>query len=394
MLLLALMLACDPAPTDDADADPSVVDEDPPEDTEPAPVDSDGDGYFSVESGGDDCDDANPAAFPGAPEVWYDGVDQQCDGVVDDGDQDGDGQDWSDVGGLDCDDADPLAVFPELVEAYPPDGSVGVVDPTDLWVTVPKAHVAAVTLTVLGPDGPLSGAEAVEGASLHFAPADPLEPVTSYTLQLTGACGTVSASFTTADDGAIDPASLVGHGWRFDLDAGSMVLPAALGPILLPYLTDDLLLSALASGASTVDLRAGRAADGVPTQDLCGETADSVGDLSATPLLVVSYPYLDTNADFVLRDAVVTATLVSAAAPMTDAVLEGDIDTRDLGALGVGTPAEVCDLFVAFGERCVACSDGAPFCVPVRIEDLPNGPSPAAVVERTAADIAADPRCP
>ena len=87
MLLLALMLACDPAPTDDADADPPVVDEDAPDDTEPVLVDADEDGFFSVESGGDDCDDANPNAFPGAPEVWYDGVDQACNGARDDGDQ-------------------------------------------------------------------------------------------------------------------------------------------------------------------------------------------------------------------------------------------------------------------------------------------------------------------
>jgi len=52
-----------------------------PGDTTPAPpVDDDGDGV-PVE---DDCDDADGAVFPGAPEVC-DGVDQDCDGVADDG---------------------------------------------------------------------------------------------------------------------------------------------------------------------------------------------------------------------------------------------------------------------------------------------------------------------
>jgi hypothetical protein len=40
--------------------------------------------------GNTDCDDDNPWAWPGAPETWYDGVDADCSGG-DDFDQDGDG---------------------------------------------------------------------------------------------------------------------------------------------------------------------------------------------------------------------------------------------------------------------------------------------------------------
>jgi hypothetical protein len=51
------------------------------------PQDLDGDG--SPE--GDDCDDANPLVFPGAVE-FVDGIDNDCDGVIDEGrDMDGDG---------------------------------------------------------------------------------------------------------------------------------------------------------------------------------------------------------------------------------------------------------------------------------------------------------------
>jgi hypothetical protein len=49
-----------------------------------------------------DCDDADAAVRPGAPEVWYDGVDADCDGA-DDFDRDGDGA----PAPADCDDGDP-----------------------------------------------------------------------------------------------------------------------------------------------------------------------------------------------------------------------------------------------------------------------------------------------
>ena len=52
--------------------------------------DADGDSHNNINSGGADCDDSNPGVFPNAIELWYDGVDQDCDGLSDfDQDQDG-----------------------------------------------------------------------------------------------------------------------------------------------------------------------------------------------------------------------------------------------------------------------------------------------------------------
>ena len=46
--------------------------------------DSDNDGHQAEAFGGDDCDDASAAVFPGASETC-DGKDNDCDGEVDEG---------------------------------------------------------------------------------------------------------------------------------------------------------------------------------------------------------------------------------------------------------------------------------------------------------------------
>jgi hypothetical protein len=76
--------------------------------------DQDGDGADADAFGGSDCDDLDPLRSPAATEIWYDGLDSNCDGASD-FDQDGDGRDALEFGGTDCNDLDPL-VFPGAVE--------------------------------------------------------------------------------------------------------------------------------------------------------------------------------------------------------------------------------------------------------------------------------------
>ncbi len=73
-------------------------------------LDADQDGFVAPE----DCDDSDPGAYPGAPEIPYDGLDQDCDGL-DITDADGDGFDATEAGGGDCDDQDET-VYPEATE--------------------------------------------------------------------------------------------------------------------------------------------------------------------------------------------------------------------------------------------------------------------------------------
>jgi hypothetical protein len=81
-------------------------------------ADADRDGYIDDDPtcGGDDCDDANPNVYPGAPEVCN-GIDDDCDTIVDDVDADGDGHVTDDpaCGGDDCNDMNPY-VYAGAVE--------------------------------------------------------------------------------------------------------------------------------------------------------------------------------------------------------------------------------------------------------------------------------------
>ena len=79
--------------------------------------DGDEDGYRSEQYGGDDCDDQAATTYPGAVDIPYDGVDSDCSGSDQQNDLDNDGfYDWGTTQ-VDCDDTD-SSIYPGAPDAW------------------------------------------------------------------------------------------------------------------------------------------------------------------------------------------------------------------------------------------------------------------------------------
>ena len=124
---------------------------------DPFDKDVDGDGFIDADPVcmGDDCDDENPAAYPGAVEIC-DGEDNDCDGTVPEDEADGDGDGWMLCSG-DCDDSNP-ETYPEATEVCDNgvdddcDGLVDALDPNCLQGVQWEKHPDNPVLDV-GPAG-------------------------------------------------------------------------------------------------------------------------------------------------------------------------------------------------------------------------------------------------
>jgi len=168
-------------------------------------------GYTALD---DDCDDADPSVYPGAPETWYDGIDSDCDGA-DDMDRDGDGHPGGDDG-TDCDDADATTYPGALDPCDGVDSDCDGVQETSLTedfdTQVDPAHISlngTATQVWNGSDGALRLTEATGGQRgtaffLNRMPSQVFEA--NFTLEVAGGSGADGMSFAILEE--TDPTSI------------------------------------------------------------------------------------------------------------------------------------------------------------------------------------------
>jgi hypothetical protein len=228
-------------------------------------------------------------------------------------------------------------------------------------------------------------------------PADTAVPGdTSVPVDTASTGDTASTADTATPPG---PTLTLGSTFLYDESTVTVTEPGGVGFLLLSTWDTPFLIEAVSRSGTDLTLRMA-VSDGAGQQDLCTETVDLVTDFSADP--VFSYGPADTTVSGQGMTVLVEdLTLMGTFSPTYDRILDtevsGTVDTVPLVPLinPGGGPATVCNTLAVFGVSCSACPSGASaYCLDYASEDSDADLVGITLVERTSADIQADPNCP
>jgi len=269
---------------------------------------------------------------------------------------------------------------------------------SDIRVTLAAADPNATIVVTDASGAEIAGSTEVDDKLLTWT-GDDFAPSSTITVTVNYECDPVSYTLTTSDVGTpVGSTDLTGNVYSLDLTTGVWLEPENVGAILGTFLEDtQIFVRPTEVTPNQITMIGGIGAGGV--QDLCSPTIPFPAADWTDPYFELTAPSLVLDvADVVvnIEDLELSGAFAPDGSRIQGTVMKGSIDTRalvDLVAEG-GEDDAVCVLAGTLGVSCLECSDGSgPFCLSVWVDNITAEGISGSLVERTDADIAADPAC-
>jgi hypothetical protein len=252
-----------------------------------------------------------------------------------------------------------------------------------------------------GPTGLVAGEVtlAEDRETVFFTPSEPLAPETTYTAVLSTCAGDFEVTFATSNLGWPLEVDLTGRTYRVNLAEGRVIEPEGVGDLIVVTLDPVPLLVEVERADEVLELM-GAASEGHGSeQALCSPTIPfPPADFSEAPYFEVDPLLLELEMDGVgmvtVHDFEMSGSFAADGASFGGGTIAGELDARELEFIlkEIKDPEEICELLASFGAGCVPCtSDGEPYCMRLRIDQIPGRQVELDLVEVT--DPSANPDC-
>lgn len=218
------------------------------------------------------------------------------------------------------------------------------------------------------------------GLSFTLDGGSHLKASTNYVMGLQDCAETRYVAFRTSSLGtpfSIETEDLAGRTYLLDLLSADWEEPPGLGQIMQSFFTTPILLGVRYADETRIDLigSLGKVdALGNVTQD----RSMASWDFPLTDF--TSAPYLETRAeeitlryddyDIPVEDFLLESTFSADGSTIGGGVISGFADTRYMGPLLQGGEDAVCKLAATIAVNCQPCTDGAPYCLRLRVSSV------------------------